>query len=118
MTNKEMLMEIMNSVGTINKRLDGIEQRVNSLEKAPSKTSTSKKGASKKEKDTRTWTEKKAEYASQFSEAERKAYGEAKKAAREAQKKAYEMTNQFFKDKGFVGKSVWRKKYNEILATL
>ena len=32
MTNKEMLQQIMNTMGTINSRLDSIESRVSALE--------------------------------------------------------------------------------------
>lgn len=81
-------------------------------------TSKKSKPQATKEKDTRTWTEKKAEYASQFSEEDRKAYGEQKRAERANKKLAYEKTNEFFKDKGYVGKAAWHKKYNEILASL
>lgn len=117
MTNKEMLQELLNGVGAINQRLDSIEVRVNKLEN-PEKPKTATKGSGKKAVAQKTWTEKKAEYAKQFSEAERKAYGEQKKAEREKQKIAYEKTNKFFAKKGYVGKAVWRKKYNEILASL
>ena len=75
------------------------------------------KGNNKVVKDNRTWTEKKAEYAKQFSEAERKAYGEQKKAERELQKKAYEATNKKFKGT-FVAKSVWKAEYQKQLAKL
>ena len=117
MTNKEMLQELIKSVGSINQRLDSIESRVNKLEN-PVKPVVSKKGANKvSEKDTRTWSEKKAEWASKnFTEAQRKAYGEAKRAEREKQHKAYEMTNKCFTER--VSKSVWTAKYKEILATL
>ena len=118
MTNKEMLQQIMNTMGTINSRLDSIESRVSALETSK-KPSVSGKGGiqTTKEKDTRTWSEKKSEWASQkYTEAERKAYGEQKRAEREKQHKAYELTNQCFTER--VSKAEWRKKYNEILATL
>ena len=85
MTNKEMLQQIMNTMGTINSRLDSIESRVSALETSK-KPSVSGKGGiqTTKEKDTRTWSEKKSEWASQkYTEAERKAYGEQKRAERE-----------------------------------
>lgn len=124
MTNKEMLQQIMNTMGTINSRLDSIESRVSALEKSKPSTyggypTVSGKGGIKttKEKDTRTWSEKKSEWASQkYTEAERKAYGEQKRAEREKQHKAYELTNKCFTER--VSKAEWRKKYNEILATL
>ena len=118
MTNKEMLQQIMNTMGTINSRLDSIESRVSALETSK-KPSVSGKGGIRitKEKDTRTWSEKKSEWASQrYTEAERKAYGEQKRAEREKQHKAYELTNKCFTER--VSKAEWRKKYNEILATL
>ena len=118
MTNKEMLQQIMNTMGTINSRLDSIESRVSALETSK-KPSVSGKGGiqTTKEKDTRTWSEKKSEWASQkYTEAERKAYGEQKRAEREKQHKAYELTNKCFTER--VSKAEWRKKYNEILATL
>lgn len=120
MTNKEMLQEIMNTMGTINQRLDKIEARVDTLENGKKPTTSNGKGkktATKKE-EPKTWTEKKAEYAKQFTEEQRKAYGEQKQAERTKQKTAYEKTNEFFKDKGYVGKATWRKKYNEILASI
>lgn len=121
MTQKEMLMNIMNTMGTINQRLDGIESRVASLEKSKKTQNPTTVGKSKpqpkKEKDERTFREKKAEWAAnKYSEAERKAYGEKKKAEREKQHKAYEMANASFKEK--VDYKVWKAKYNEILATL
>ena len=118
MTNKEMLQQIMNTMGTINSRLDSIESRVSALETSK-KPSVSGKGGiqTTKEKDTRTWSEKKSEWASQkYTEAERKAYGEQKRAEREKQHKAYELTNKCFTERA--SKAEWRKKYNEILATL
>lgn len=121
MTNKEMLQQIMNQMGAINSKIDSIDKRVKALEN-PKNPTVSKKGvatkASKKKEEPKTWTEKKAEYASKFTEEERKAYGEQKKAEREKAHQAYEKTKEFFKDSGYVGKAVWRKKYNEILATL
>lgn len=120
MTNKEMLQQIMNTMGTINQRLDGIETRVNALENSkPSvaKTVSKKAKATKTVEDNRTWKEKKSEWASQkYSEAERKAFGEQKRAERDKKHKAYEMANACFKKK--VGYKVWKAKYNEILATL
>ena len=118
MTNKEMLQQIMNTMGTINSRLDSIESRVSALETSK-KPSVSGKGGIRttKEKDTRTWSEKKSEWASQkYTDEERKAYGEQKRAEREKQHKAYELTNKCFTER--VSKAEWRKKYNEILATL
>lgn len=119
MTNAQKLDMLLEQMGTINNKLEAIDKRVTTLEKGSKKPTTSKgKAVATKEKDTRTWTEKKAEYASKFSEAERKAYGEQKRAERTKQHTAYEKANEFFKDKGYVGKAEWRKKYNEILATL
>lgn len=84
----------------------------------PTTSSKKKPTATKVKEAPKTWTEKKAEYASKFTEEERKAYGEQKKLERANQKEAYAKTNEFFKDKGYVGKATWRKKYNEILASL
>ena len=118
MTNKEMLQQIMNTMGTINSRLDSIESRVSALERSKKPSVAGKGGIqTTKEKDTRTWSEKKSEWASQkYTEAERKAYGEQKRAERDKQHKAYELTNKCFTER--VSKAEWRKKYNEILATL
>ena len=114
LTNKEMLEQLLNGVSTINQRLDSIETRVNKLEGSKPKNG---KGNNKVVKDNRTWTEKKAEYAKQFSDAERKAYGQQKKAEREIQKKAYEATNKKFKGT-YVAKSVWRAEYNKQIEKL
>ena len=46
MTNKEMLQQIMNTMGTINQRLDGIEQRVTALE-SPKKPTVTVTGSAK-----------------------------------------------------------------------
>lgn len=136
MTQKEMIAEMLNKVNSIDKRLDGIEKNQKSLEKRVEKlehpttpTVTTKKKsnptATAKEKDNRTWTEKKAEYASQFTEEERKAYGEqkraereAKKAEREKQKKAYEAATAYCNEKGTKDYKTWRTKYEEVLKTL
>ena len=115
MTNKEMLQQIMNTMGTINSRLDSIESRVSALETSK-KPSVSGKGGiqTTKEKDTRTWSEKKSEWASQkYTEAERKAYGEQKRAEREKQHKAYELANQCFTER--VSKAEWRKNTTKYL---
>lgn len=48
-----------------------------------------------------------------YTEAERKAYGEQKRAERSKQKEAYEKANAFFTEK--VDYKVWRAKYEEFL---
>ena len=118
MTNKEMLQELIKSVNSINQRFDSIELRVNRLENQQKPKISAKGKATKTNKtEQKTWSEKKAEWASKnFTEAERKAYGEAKRAEREKQHKAYEMTNKCFTER--VSKSVWTAKYKEIFATL
>lgn len=119
LTNKEMLEQLIQSTNAINLKIDSIEARVSKLEN-PTQPKIATKGSkgNKKQVKKQTWSEKKAEYAKQFTKAERKAYGEEKQLARKNQRLAYEKTNKFFEKKGYVGKAVWRKKYNEILATL
>lgn len=114
LTNKEMLEQLLSGVSTINQRLDSIDKRVTKLEGSKPKNG---RGNNKVVKDNKTWTEKKAEYAKQFSDAERKAYGQQKKAEREIQKKAYEATNKKFKGT-YVAKSVWRAEYNKQIEKL
>ena len=116
LTNKEMLEQLLSGVGTINQRLDSIEVRVTKLEGSKPKSGKGNSVAVKAKKaEPKTWTEKKAEYAKQFSEAERKAYGAEKKAEREAQKKAYEATNKKFKG-AYVARSIWKAEYQKQLA--
>lgn len=68
-------------------------------------------------KDDRTWSEKKSAWAKEhYTDEERKAFGEAKKAERELQHKAYELTKEAFTEK--VSYAEWKKKYNEILKSL
>lgn len=57
------------------------------------------------------WCQKKG-----YSEADRKAYGEAKRAERELQKKAYEMTNAQFTER--VEYKVWKAQYEANLVAL
>ena len=118
MTNREMLEQMVATMGTINSRLEGIEKRVDALEKVGKKPTTSAKAKPQAtEKDTRSFREKKADWAKEkYTEEQRKAYGEQKRSEREKKHKAYEEANKCFKEK--VDYKVWKAKYDEILATL
>ena len=77
---------------------------------APAKAEKSKKPATRREAIDE-WCQKKG-----YSEADRKAFGEAKRAERELQNKAYEMTNAQFTEK--VEYKVWRAQYEANLVAL
>ena len=66
--------------------------------------------------ETKTWTEKKAEYAKQFTDEEKAEYGFRKSLERKATKFAYETTNAKFEER--VAKKEWNKVYKEILGFL
>lgn len=83
--------------------------------KATKGKSSAKKTATAKA-ETKTWTEKKAEYAKQFTEEERAEYGFRKSLERKATKFAYETTNAKFEER--VAKKEWNKAYKEILGFL
>ena len=109
MTNKEMLAKIM-------EKLDSMDSRITALESK--KTPTSKKTSTKKTDKPQTkkeaidaWCEKKG-----YTEADRKAYGEAKQAERNIKKQAYEMTNKQFDKK--VPYKTWREAYEANLKKL
>lgn len=82
---------------------------------------TDEEKKAKKEADTEAWRASKKAYGKEhYTDEERKAYGEKKKADRELGKKknlAYCMTNVFFANKKVSSKE-WHEKYDEILATL
>lgn len=113
MTNKEMLAKIMEKLDSMDNRISALENRSNptTSKKGKGKSNkTSEKPLTKKEAID-AWCEKKG-----YTEADRKAYGEAKKAERDIKKQAYEMTNKQFKTK--VEYKVWRKAYEENLKKL
>ena len=102
MENQKMLMEL---IGKKDKKET----------KKQAKKQTAKKEEAKKPQ-TRAegideWCKKKG-----YTEADRKAYGQKKKAERELQKEAYEMTNAMFSEK--VEYKVWRKQYEANLVKL
>ena len=110
-------------------RLNKVESDLEALKKTPAKTSSKSSGrksapsavadAPKEEKkvfSTRReaiddWCQKRG-----ITEADRKAFGEAKRAERELQHKAYEMTCKQFNQ--YVAKSIWTKQYEINLAVL
>ena len=125
-TNKEMmelLMTIQKGMEEMNKEIKSLRTDVDALKK-PAIGSKASKGSKKQsakaeaEKKPQTrkegidaWCQKKG-----YSEADRKAYGAAKKAERELQKQAYELTNSQFSEK--VEYKVWRKQYEANLVKL
>ena len=126
-TNTNITMEdLMKAINNINSKLDAMEDRISSLEgkkpvskkadKKPAKQSKKSEPVSVAKPATRAeaieaWCQKKG-----YSEADRKAYGEAKRAERDLQKKAYEMTNAQFTQK--VDYKVWRAAYEANLKKL
>ena len=116
MNNKEMLINIMNNLESMNKRFDNIESRLENLEKADKKsakkpTKVGEKGKTSKKADNRTFAEKKAEWASsKFSEAERKAYGEKAAAARKAIREEANKAGKYY------SKAQYAKRFKELMA--
>lgn len=102
MENQKMLMELI-----------GKKDKKETKKQAKKKTT---KAEETKKPQTRAegidaWCKKKG-----YTEADRKAYGAAKKAERELQKEAYEMTNAMFSEK--VEYKVWRAQYEANLVKL
>ena len=114
---KKQFEEIMNSINEVKASVSAIDQRVSKLESknTKAKAKSNPKSAPKTEDKPKYKTRREAIEAT-YSEAERKAWGEAKGAEREIQKKAYEMTNAAFTEK--VAYSVWRAQYNANLKAL
>lgn len=115
MTQKEMLQQLLNATTDIRSDIANLTSRVETLEKG--KAPKSGKGNNKVVEAPKTKKEAIAEWASKkYSEAERKAYGEQKRAEREIQKKAYEATNKKFKER--VDRSIWKAEYEKQLKKL
>lgn len=115
MTQKEMLQQLLNVTTSISTDIADLKSRVETLEKG--KAPKSGRGSSKEEKAVKTRREAINEWASKkYTEEERKAFGEAKRAERELQKKAYEATNKKFKER--VDHSVWKAEYEKQLKKL
>lgn len=117
-TNAQMLSQILESLNGVNAKLDSIDKRVTALETQKTNKPSSPKGkpatAVKESKPQMTKKEAIAKWASEkYTEAERKAYGEQKRAERSKKHEAYEKANAFFTEK--VDYKVWRAKYEEFL---
>ena len=119
------MSDVLKAVEGLGNQIEDLNQRITTLEKGskPRTANTKKpvtkgngngkKGVAKQQ----TWTEKKEKWAkAHFTTAERKAFGEAKRTAREKQNDAYQKTVKFFEKKGKVKHEVFMKKYQEYLA--
>lgn len=106
----EMIMDMLKGHIEEQKKFnESIIKRVDALE---GKKSTPKKSAPK----TPQYATRREAIEAKYSEEERKAWGEAKKAERTVQTKAYELTNSQFAEK--VEYKVWRKQYEANLAAI
>ena len=115
MTQKEMLQQLLNATTDIRSDIANLTSRVETLEKG--KAPKSGKGNNKVVEAPKTRKEAINEWVSKkYSEAERKAYGDKKRAERELQKKAYEAANKKFKEK--VAYDVWKTEYEKQLKKL
>lgn len=137
---KNYFEELMGAINELQNEVAGIRADVDALKEgktakttksaktAPKKAtttktatkSTAKKSAKKqtapKTAKTQTWTEKKAEFAKQFTDEERAEYGFRKSLERKAQKFVFELTNAEFEER--VDRKVWKKAYNENLEAI
>ena len=111
--------QILAEVTALRGEMDDIKKVVYGTDKKETGKKSGKKGSAKKSEEkpkTRKeaidqWCKDKG-----YSDADRKAFGEAKKAEREMQRKAYEATNKKFKEK--VDYKVWKAEYEKQLAKL
>lgn len=109
-------------VTALETKMDSIESKLDAILAGQQKNNGGQKKSAKKaaKKDEKPMTKKEAIDAwcekKGYSEDDRKAFGEAKRAERAIQKKAYEMTNAQFTEK--VDYKVWRTAYEKNLKKL